>query len=116
MDERKLGFYSYLAVFWSSHALSDSALLPAPAYKVTARSLAPITMHNGSRAVLVAMSLSAKKPCGRVITEDLRIIKFYRKQSKTYYAIAGFIKPLLSLDQLETVASGGRSSGKAGTR
>jgi hypothetical protein len=116
MDERKLCFYSYFAVIWSGHELSDSALLPAPAYKVTARSSSPVTLHNGSRAVLVALSLSARKPCGRVITEDLCIIKFYRKQSKTYYAIAGFIKPMLSLDRLEAVASGGKSGETAGAR
>jgi hypothetical protein len=105
MDEREICFFSYLAITWSKHELADSTLLPAQAYKADSISSTPITLHGNQRAKLVAMKLTAQKPCGRVVTEELRIVKFYHRQSGTYYAVAGFIKPLLSQDNLLDIAS-----------
>jgi hypothetical protein len=105
MDEREICFFSYIAFTWSKNELSDSALLPASAYKVDSRSSSPITLQNRQHANLLIFKISAKKPCGRVVKENLTTITFYSKKTKTYYAVAGFIKPLLSQEQLVSIAS-----------
>jgi hypothetical protein len=112
MDEREICFFSYLAVTWSKNDPSDSALLPAPAYGINARSSTPISLQSGQPADLVVLKISAKKPCGRVLKENLTIVKFYSKKTKTYYTVAGFIKPLLTQEQLVSIASSARLNGK----
>lgn len=105
MDEREICFFSYLSITWSKNEFSDSAILPASAYKVDSRSSSPITLQNGQRANLLIFKISAKKPCGRIVKETLTTIKFYSKKTNTHYAVAGFIKPLLTQEQLLSIAS-----------
>jgi hypothetical protein len=114
MDEREICFFSYLAITWSKNDLSDSALLPTSAYKVDSRSSSPITLQNGQPANLLLLKISARKPCGRRVKENLTTVTFYSKKTKTYYAVTGFIKPLLSQEQLVSIASSAKvtKSGK----
>ena len=114
MDEREICFFSYLAITWSKNDLSDSALLPTSAYKVDSRSSSPITLQNGQPANLLLLRISARKPCGRRVKENLTTVTFFSKKTKTYYAVTGFIKPLLSQEQLVSIASSAKvtKSGK----
>jgi hypothetical protein len=48
------------------------------------------------------------------VKENLTTVTFYSKKTKTYYAVTGFIKPLLSQEQLVSIASSAKvtKSGK----
>jgi hypothetical protein len=105
MDERGLCFISYFAIFWSKHEISDSLLIPSRAYHIKSRSTSAAVLPNGQSVKVIAIKISAVKPCGKLVNEDLRSVKFFRKETNLYYVISGFVKPFLPYNQLLTVAN-----------
>ena len=99
MDERGLCYYSYFAIFWSKQDLSDSVLLPAPAYSARRKHPYLSKLSNGQEAQLITLNCLPQSLCGRVVRDDLQAIEFYDTNTKQYFMIAGFVKPYLPQEQ-----------------
>jgi hypothetical protein len=105
MDERELCFDSFLAIRWSDSAISDSALLPAKIYKRVTVSRSAAKLKNGDRATVISEGLTAVKPCGRVVKDDLLAVTFFDTATGKFYAVEAFVNQLLSEQEVLSIAS-----------
>lgn len=84
----------------------DNALLPAPAYKKGSETSSPVSLTIDPHASLTRVTLTATKPCGHIVKEDLEIIAFFDNATKTHYAVSSFMTPMLQQDDLFAIARG----------
>ncbi len=104
MDERELCYFQFLGIYWSKTGIADSILLPSPAYKKETETSTPIPFAAGIHARLTMMRLSATKPCGRIVKEELGIVRFFNPETKMHYAVSGFTTPATGQDDLIAIA------------
>jgi hypothetical protein len=104
-DECDITYDRFSGVYWSDRAIPGSALLPTPAYHlVSERAGAPVDLGSNGRRRARTIKISAEKPCGKVVEENLTVIDLYCGTSATHYAVTGMQDPFMTPQKVADMA------------
>lgn len=104
-DECDVTFDRFTGIYWDIRPLAGSALLLTPAYNpVSEKAGTALELGNGITAQSRVITLSAEKPCGKIVQETLNVIDLYCSTSKTHYAIVGMQDPFMTQQKVVEMA------------
>lgn len=104
-DDCDITYDQFLVVSWSEHAITAKEIIPTKAYKIRSEgSRQGLEIGRGRLATVRNMNLSAKKPCGKVVVESVKIVEQYCEAGKTFVAVAGKLDPYMTPERVLEVA------------
>lgn len=104
-DECDTTYDRFTGIYWSERDIPGSALLPAPAYeKVSEQSGEKLDLGSKKTVQTRTIKLSAVKPCGKIVEENLVVVDLYCSSSKTHYAIVGMQDPFMTKQKIVEIA------------
>jgi len=104
-EDCDITYDQYLAIHWSDRPVERKVLLPTEAYEIVSE--VPSAKHDfgkGRQARVRDFRLSAEKPCGRIVKENLKVIEIYCANSKTHVAIAGILDLVMTKEKVAEIA------------
>jgi hypothetical protein len=104
-DDCDITYDQYMAIHWSDRPVKSKELLPTDAYKKVAEIPGPpLDFGKDKQARVRNIHLSAEKPCGKIVKENLKVIEMYCAQSKTHIAIVGMLNPVVTQEKVVEIA------------
>jgi hypothetical protein len=107
-DDCDIIYDQFLVVAWSSQVISGTEILPAKAYKIKSEGSRQSLEDVGNKrkhATSRLLSILAKKPCGRIVSEDVKIIEQYCEAGKLYVSVAAKLDPYMTQEKVIEIAN-----------
>jgi len=104
-DDCDVTYDHFAGIYWADRRIAGSALLPTAAYQVVSEKAGtPLDMGNGIVTPTRIITLTAEKPCGKIVEETLNVVDLYCGNSKSYYAVTGMQDPFMTRQRLGDIA------------
>lgn len=104
-EDCDITYDQYMAIHWSDRTLKSKELLPTDAYAIVSEDQGPeLSLGKDKQARSRDIHLSAEKPCGKIVRENLKVIDVYCSRSKSHIAIAGMIDPVITREKVVEIA------------
>jgi len=104
-DDCDITYDQYMAIHWSDRTLKSKELLPTDAYEIVSEIPGPkLYLGKDKQARVRDIHLSAEKPCGKIVKENLKVIELYCANSKTHVVIAGMLDPVMTKEKVLEIA------------
>jgi hypothetical protein len=104
-EECDITYDQFFGIHWSDRPIPGNDLLPTNAYKKVSEVPGPMLgLGKGRQARVRDLRLSAEKPCGRIVEENVRVIDLYCANSKTYVALVGMLNPVMTEKKVVEIA------------
>jgi hypothetical protein len=104
-DDCDITYDQYMAIHWSNRNVPSKKLLPTEAYEMVSETPGPaLDLGKDRQAKVRDIRLSAEKPCGRIVKENLKVVELYCNQAKTHIVVAGILNPVMTREKVIEIA------------
>lgn len=104
-DDCDITYDQYMAIHWSDRTLKSKELLPTAAYEIVSELPGPELYLGKDKQIGVRdIHLRAEKPCGKIVKENLKVIKIYCIRTKTHFTVVGMLDPVITEEKIVEIA------------